>query len=107
MLFDAALFRRRTAPRRASAARGAPVHALADGDITQVWMDHIGPAGSAVLLPLRASPRARLCSVLEQFALSSGLRVVFHAEHVVHADGRTHHSLLRGADRVGLFGGRI
>jgi hypothetical protein len=30
------------------------------------------------------------------------MRVVFHAEHVVHADGRTEHSLLRGADRLRL-----
>jgi hypothetical protein len=81
---------------------GTSIHALADGDITQVWLDHIGPAwqrGPAVVAGVTARP-ALFC--LEQFALSSGLRVVFHAEHVVHANGRTEHSLLRGADRVGL-----
>ncbi|MEJ0039715.1 MAG: hypothetical protein WDO68_27360 [Gammaproteobacteria bacterium] len=81
---------------------GAAVHALADGDITQVWLDSIGPAwqrGPAVVAGLTARP-ALFC--LEQLALSSGLRVVFHAEHIVHADGRTEHSLPRGAESVGL-----
>jgi len=81
---------------------GATVHPLADGDVTQVWLDHIGPAwqrGPAAIAGVTARP-ALFC--LEQLALSSGLRVVFHAEHVVHASGRTEHSLLRGADSVGL-----
>ena len=104
--FDFVLFDARYAQARSAAARiggaGTSVQALTDGDITQVWMDHIGPAwqrGPAAIAGVTARP-ALFC--LEQFALSSGLRVVFHAEHVVHADGRTDHSLLRGADRIGL-----
>ncbi len=34
--------------------------------------------------------------------MSSGLRVVFHAEHIVHPDGRTEHLVLRGAQSVRL-----
>ena len=101
VLFDARYSQARSAATRIGRA-GAPVHALADGDITQVWLDQIGPAwqrGPVVIAGVTARP-ALFC--LEQFALSSGLRVVFHAEHVVHADGRTEHSLLRGAESVGL-----
>jgi hypothetical protein len=81
---------------------GAAVHSLTDGDVTEVWLHQIGPAwqrGPAVIAGLTARP-ALFC--LEQLALSSGLRVVFHAEHVVHPNGRTEHSLLRGAEGVGL-----
>lgn len=80
------------------ASAGTPVHTLSDGDITQVWLNHIGPAwrsGPVAIAGLTARP-ALFC--LEQMALASGLRVVFHAEHVVHAGGRTEHNVLRGAD---------
>jgi hypothetical protein len=101
VLFDARYSDARSAAARIAGA-GAATHSLADGDITQVWLDHIGPAwqrGPAVIAGVTARP-ALFC--LEQFALSSGLRVVFHAEHVVHADGRAEHTVLRGAERVGL-----
>jgi hypothetical protein len=101
VLFDARYSEARSAATRIGGA-GAATHALADGDITQVWLEQIGPAwqrGPAVIAGVTARP-ALFC--LEQFALSSGLRVVFHAEHVVHADGRTDHVLLRGAESVGL-----
>ena len=39
---------------------------------------------------------------LEQLAIARHLRVVFHAEHDLHADGGTDHSLLRGAEAAGL-----
>jgi hypothetical protein len=104
--FHLVLFDARYAPARSAATRmsraGAAVHGLAEGDITQVWLDQIGPAwqrGPAIIAGVTARP-ALFC--LEQFALSSGLRVVFHAEHVVHAGGRTEHSVLRGAESVGL-----
>jgi hypothetical protein len=101
VLFDARYSQAVSAVTRLGRA-GTSMHALADGDITQVWLDHIGPAwqrGPAMVAGVTARP-ALFC--LEQFALSSGMRVVFHAEHVVHANGRTEHSLLRGADRVDL-----
>src|SRR5262245_6808370 len=98
--FHLVLFDARYAEARATAMRvggamraSAATHAIADGDITQVWLDHVGPAwqrGPAAIAGVTARP-ALFC--LEQFALSSGLRVVFHAEHVVHADGRAEHVL--------------
>jgi hypothetical protein len=104
--FHLVLFDARYASARSAAARfgraGAAVHGLVEGDITQVWLDQIGPAwqrGPAIIAGVTARP-ALFC--LEQFALSGGLRVVFHAEHVVHAGGRTDHSVLRGAESVGL-----
>ena len=39
---------------------------------------------------------------LEQLAFASGLRVVFHGEHVVYPGGGTEHRLLRGAEAVAL-----
>ncbi|MEJ0008693.1 MAG: hypothetical protein WDM77_20610 [Steroidobacteraceae bacterium] len=80
------------------AARGAAVHATAEGDVTQVWLKQVGPAWRhqpVTVAGITARP-ALFC--LEQFALSCGLRVVFHGEHVVHQEGRTEHQLLRGPD---------
>jgi hypothetical protein len=80
------------------ASAGTPVHTIPDGDITQVWLSHIGPAwrsGPVAIAGLTARP-ALFC--LEQLALTSGLRVVFHAEHVLQADGEAEHTVLRGAD---------
>jgi hypothetical protein len=82
--------------------RGAEVLAIPDGDVTQVWLQRIGPAwrhGPVPLAGLTARP-AMFC--LEQLARGCGLRVVFHAEHVVHAQGRTEHRLLRGASAAGI-----
>lgn len=104
--FHLVLFDQRYPQAHSVAARisraGAVVHPLTDGDVTQVWLSQIGPAwqrGPAVIAGLTARP-ALFC--LEQLALSSGLRVVYHAEHVVHSNGRTEHSLLRGADSLSL-----
>jgi hypothetical protein len=83
-------------------AQGAIVHPIPDGDITQVWLTHFGPAWRnrpVTVVGLTARP-ALFC--LEQLALSCGLRVVFHAEHVVHREGRTSHTVLRGAHAVGV-----
>jgi hypothetical protein len=101
VLVDARYPQSRNVATRVSRA-GAAVHALADGDVTQVWLDRIAPAwqrGPAVVAGLTARP-ALFC--LEQLALSSGLRVVFHAEHVIRLDGQTDHSLLRGAESLNL-----
>ena len=76
---------------------------MPDGDVTQIWLHHIGPAWRdqpVAIAGLTARP-ALFC--LEQFALSCGLRVVYHGEHVVHQEGRTGHRILRGAQaaRIG------
>jgi hypothetical protein len=83
-------------------AAGFGIHAVPDGDLTQVWLQRIGPAWReqpATIAGLTARP-ALFC--LEQLALGCGLRVVFHAEHVVHEQGRTEHRLLRGAPAAGI-----
>jgi hypothetical protein len=84
------------------AARGAVLLRVPDGDVTQVWLEHIGPLWKtqpATIGGLTARP-ALFC--LEQFALNCGLRVVFHAEHIVQRQGRTEHRVLRGADAAGI-----
>jgi len=84
------------------AARGTSLHALPDGDVTQVWLRFIGPAWKdrpVAVAGLTARP-ALFC--LEQLAVTRGLRVVFHAEHVVHREGRTEHRLLRGSDAAAI-----
>jgi hypothetical protein len=100
-LIDARHAPSRTAGERLRAA-GTDVHTLSDGDVTQVWLRHIAPAWRerpVTIAGLTARP-ALFC--LEQLALGSGLRVVFHAEHVVHDEGRTEHRLLRGAAAAGI-----
>jgi hypothetical protein len=84
------------------AVRGATVQTAAHGDITQVWLTQIGPAwrrGPAAVAGLTERP-ALFC--LEQLALASGMRVVFHAEHVVRPGGDVEHRLLRGAQAANL-----
>jgi len=101
LLFDERYSQSRDVATRMSRT-GAAVHSLADGDVTQVWLNRIAPAwqrGPSIVAGVTARP-ALFC--LEQLALSSGLRVVFHAEHVIHADGSTEHSLLRGAESLDL-----
>ena len=84
------------------AAGGAPVHAIPDGDITQVWLRHIDPVWKLQPVPVAGLTARPALFCLEQLALSCGLRVVFHGEHVVHDEGRTEHRLLRGAQAAGL-----
>ena len=84
------------------AARGAALLTLPDGDITQVWLNHIGPAWKAQPVTIAGLTGRPALFCLEQLAVSCGLRVVFHAEHFVHREGRTEHRLLRGADAAGV-----
>lgn len=96
----------RHAEARALGARfsraATPVSILADGDVTQLWRDEIGPAwrGRPVAIAGLTEQPALFC--LEQLGLSGGLRVVFHGEHVTLPDGRVGHTLLRGAEDAGL-----
>jgi hypothetical protein len=81
---------------------GTAVRTLRDGDITQVWLNEIGPAWRReprTIAGLTARP-ALFC--FEQLAWSCGLRVVFHGEHVIHADGHPEHSVPRGAREAQL-----
>lgn len=96
----------RYAPSRTVGARlraaGAEVRAIPDGDLTQVWLQHLGPAWREQPLTIAGLTARPALFCLEQLALGCGLRVVFHAEHVVHEQGRTEHHLLRGAPAAGI-----
>ena len=78
------------------AERGVKVHALPRGDITHVWLHHIGPMWQRQPIAVAGLTEAPAMFCLEQFAFASGLRVVFHGEHVVYPGGGTEHRLLRG-----------
>jgi hypothetical protein len=95
-LNDARFASSRAAGERLRAAH-VTVHTLTEGDVTRFWRENIGPVWRehpVTVAGLTARP-ALFC--LEQMALGCGLRVVFHAEHVVHAAGRTEHWVLRAA----------
>jgi len=78
------------------------VSTLTDGDVTAIWLRELGPAWRVAphaVAGLTARP-ALFC--LEQLAASYGLRVVFHAEHVIGPGEAVQHSLLRGAQESHL-----
>jgi hypothetical protein len=86
----------------ALAGQGPTVRALPDGDVTQLWLQHLGPAWRQQPVAIGGLTARPALFCLEQLAVGQGLRVVFHAEHIVHAEGRTEHRLLRGAATAGL-----
>jgi hypothetical protein len=65
------------------ARRGAPVHAVTDGDVTSLWLSSIGPAWRHGPVAIAGLTRPPVLFCLEQLAWSQGLRVIYHAEHVV------------------------
>jgi hypothetical protein len=95
VLFDARHAEARNLGARLASA-GATVHALTDGDITQVWLNHIGPAWRQQPAAIAGLTTRSALFCLEQLALPYGLRVVFHAEHVSMPGGQISHSVLRG-----------
>lgn len=81
---------------------GVAVYTTPDGDITQVWLSRIGPLWKGRPTSLAGLTERPALFCLEQLALSCGLRVVFHGEHIVLPDGRVEHRLWRGADAAEL-----
>lgn len=81
-------------------SRGIAAQAIRDGDVTEAWLRAVRPAwqrGRASIAGL-TTPAALFC--LEQFAYLHGLRVVFHAEHVLLRDGSVRHEVQRAPQRV-------
>jgi hypothetical protein len=78
------------------ASRGASVHGVPEGDVTAIWLREIRPAWKRYPMPVAGLTGRPALFCLEQLALAGGLRVVFHAEHIVHSGGETEHSVLRG-----------
>ena len=77
------------------ATRGTNVISLQGGDITAAWLAHIQPAWRARPATIAGLTTASALFCFEQLAWSQGLRVVFHAEHIVHADNVVEHALQR------------
>jgi hypothetical protein len=76
-------------------AQGSAVLSIHEGDVTASWLGHIRPMWSqrrATIAGL-TTPAALFC--LEQLAWPHGLRVVFHAEHILLADGSLSHQVQR------------
>ncbi len=84
------------------AAGGTPVHALAEDEITSLWLGTIRPLWLAGPVAIAGVTQPATLFCLEQLAWSHGLRVAFHAEHVLQADGSTVHQLQRGAAAAGV-----
>ncbi|MGB6449916.1 MAG: hypothetical protein WBE92_04130 [Steroidobacteraceae bacterium] len=82
---------------------GVTVYATPDGDVTQVWLRRIGPAWRRRPVAIAGLTERPALFCLEQFALSCGLRVVFHGEHFVHPGGPIEHRQLRGARAAERF----
>ena len=65
------------------------------GDITDAWLKSVRPAWQRANASITGvtTPTALFC--LEQFAWAQGMRVVFHAEHVLLPDGSVEHQVQR------------
>jgi hypothetical protein len=65
------------------AAQGVRVRAITDGDITDLWLQDIGPALRRRPVALAGLTASSTLFCLEQLAWAHRMQVVFHAEHVV------------------------
>ena len=72
--------------------RGTPVHVI-DGEITDLWLREIQPAWRQRPVALAGLTASSTLFCLEQLAWAHGLRVVFHAEHVVLPSQETLHGV--------------
>ncbi|MGH8258855.1 MAG: hypothetical protein ACREUG_04110 [Steroidobacteraceae bacterium] len=84
------------------ARAGAMVRAIADGDVTRVWLRDIRPVWQDRPAALGGLTERAALFCLEQLGWAAGLRVAFHVEHRVYPDGHTEHALLRGTESAGL-----
>jgi hypothetical protein len=75
------------------AARGAAVHVVTDGEITDLWLREIQPAWRRRPVAIAGLTGSPTLFCLEQLAWTHGLRVVFHAEHVVLPSREAVHSV--------------
>jgi hypothetical protein len=79
------------------AANNAAVHQLNSGDLTDFWLNTLEPLWREQPLPIAGLTHSAALMCLEQLAWPSGLRVVFHAEHVLRVDGGVDHEIHRVA----------
>lgn len=80
---------------RRFAASGRSVLSIREGDVTTAWLRDIRPEWSRRRTAIAGltTPSALFC--LEQLAWQHGLRVVFHAEHIVMPDRQIDHRVQR------------
>jgi hypothetical protein len=83
-------------------AYGAGVLSIREGDITSVWLTEVRETWKRMPAPIAGltAPAALFC--FEQLAFAHGLRVVFHAEHVVKPGGGVQHELQRKGPIIDL-----
>ncbi|MEY4761993.1 MAG: hypothetical protein RLZZ200_1849 [Pseudomonadota bacterium] len=78
-------------------AQGVRILALSDGDLTSAWLADIAPAWRRSPVPLAGLTTSSTLFCLEQLAWPHGMRVVFHAEHVLEPAQATGHVMHRAA----------
>jgi len=83
-------------------SRASATLSISEGDITSAWLETIRPAWAQSPAPIAGMTLPSSLFCLEQLAWQQGLRVVFHAEHVMLPSGRVEHAIHRGGDRAGL-----
>jgi hypothetical protein len=92
----------------ALAGRGSRVLPVSHGDVTALWLGEIGPAWRRSPVPVAGLTRPPVLFCLEQLAWAQGLRVVFHAEHVVTPSRAASHAVYACASGIaGLDGGDL
>lgn len=79
---------------RSLAATGTPVRTLDDGDVTAAWLHDVAPLWKRGPHAIAGLTEPSALFVLEQLALSQRMRLVYHAEHTLAADGTARHELL-------------
>lgn len=76
------------------AARGTPVRALDDGDVTSAWLHDVAPLWKRGPQAIAGLTEPSALFVLEQLAFAHRMRLAFHVEHTLAADGTAKHELL-------------
>lgn len=79
------------------AGRGARPHAVPPKDPAPLWFESVQPLWNRRPAPVAGLTPLSTLFCFEQLAWGHGLRVVFHAEHMLRDDGTATHRVLRGA----------
>lgn len=86
-------------------ARGAVLRNVAGGEITDLWLREIRPLWQRGPASLAGLTERSALFCLEQLSWAHGMRVAYHAEHVVTASGSASHEVHRCGVNVTRVGG--
>jgi hypothetical protein len=75
------------------AVQVAPLRIVSDGEITELWLREIQPTWKRQPVALAGLTGSSTLFCLEQLAWAHGMRVAFHAEHVVLPSRRVVHTV--------------